>query len=401
MSRLQTIARDALPPAQRRFHDAVRAVRRRPLSGPFIVLMNSSPDLAARFAHLGHYFHARGQADESELAMHVRGFVAVVGARALNGVYEWSAWVNWALDAGVAQATADAYREGRAPAALTPEEALVADFCTQLVSGNHRLGDATFKAALERFGARGVVELAVTLGYFAMIALPLNAFEMTMSPEQSSQRRPFVPLPVLGECWRESDAARTPLPPLEGVAAGPRLALLTEHAQLAPPEQHFIDRVILSRGWISPLFATLMHSPDVAARVAHIGAWFLWETALPPAARALAWLVTARELDCAYAWPTALAAAREAGVDAQAVAAIAAGRLPALPAAEATLVRFCLQLLRGNHHVDEATYRATVDAWGTALAIEIAAHLGYFAMTGLIANAFELAPPAGDAQPAL
>ena len=94
-----------------RFYDAVKALRRRPISGPFIVTMNSSPDLAARFAHVGHYFHARGQADESIVALRVRGFIALIGARALDGPYEWAAWVNWAIEAGVPRETADAIRE--------------------------------------------------------------------------------------------------------------------------------------------------------------------------------------------------------------------------------------------------------------------------------------------------
>ena len=180
MSRLQAVERDALPIDQRRFYDAVRAIRRRPVSGPFIVLMNSSPDLAARFAHLGHYFHSRGQADESVLSMRVRGFASLIGSRALNAPYEWAAWVNWALEAGVTQATVDAIREGRPPHDLTAEEALITDFCMQLISGKHRVSDNTFKAALDHFGAQGLVELVVTLGYFAMIALPLNAFEIGM-----------------------------------------------------------------------------------------------------------------------------------------------------------------------------------------------------------------------------
>ncbi|MGH8665511.1 MAG: hypothetical protein ACREUX_14710, partial [Burkholderiales bacterium] len=105
MARLSAVERESLPEDQRRFFDAVRWIRRHPISGPFIVSMNSSPDMAARIAHLGHYFHARGQGVESILPMRVRGFVSVIGSRALDAPYEWSAWVNWALGAGVSQET--------------------------------------------------------------------------------------------------------------------------------------------------------------------------------------------------------------------------------------------------------------------------------------------------------
>ncbi len=403
MSRLETVERDALPADQRRFHDAVKAIRRRPISGPFIVLMNSSPDLAARFAHLGHYFHSRGQADESILSMRVRGFASLIGSRALNAPYEWSAWVNWALEAGVPQDTVDAIRENRAPQNLTAEDALISDFCMQLISGNHRVSDRTFKAALEHFGARGVVELVVTLGYFAMIALPLNAFEIEMSAAQKTQRKPFAPLAINGTPSNGAGAPRVNLPPIAtGNGASRRLPLLTGHDDLPPADQHFLDRVILTRGWISGAFGVLLHSADVAARIAHLGAYFLYETALPPKLRALTWLITARDLDCNYAWRAGIHAARAAGVGDALITAIEIDQRPsALGANEKALFDFCHQLLRGNHHVDDATYQAAVDQFGVPLTVQIAATVGYIMMMSVIVNAFDIAPVDDDARPAL
>ncbi|MPY76874.1 MAG: hypothetical protein GEU87_21780, partial [Alphaproteobacteria bacterium] len=282
MARLSAVERESLPEDQRRFFDAVRWIRRHPISGPFIVSMNSSPDMAARIAHLGHYFHARGQGDESILPMRVRGFVSVIGSRALDAPYEWSAWVNWALGAGVSQETVDDVREGRAPRNLTAEDRLVADFCMQLVSGSHRVGDATFKAALEQFGLQALVELIVTIGYFALIALPLNAFEIEMSPDQMRSRKPFAPLPVGGTPWRGDDAPGRALPPISGMSTTPRIPLLAGHDDVAPEHQHFVDRIVLTRGWLSGAFQVLLHSPDVAARIANIGDFVLYHSVLPP-----------------------------------------------------------------------------------------------------------------------
>src|SRR5205085_1031896 len=156
---------------------------------------------------------SRGQADESVLSMRVRGFASLIGSRALNAPYEWAAWVNWALDAGVAQATVDAIREGWPLENLTREEALVKDFCLQLISGNHRVSADTFAAALAHFGPQGLVELVVTLGYFAMIALPLNAFEIGMTGEQKKLRKPFAPLEITATPCSES-VTRADLPSL-------------------------------------------------------------------------------------------------------------------------------------------------------------------------------------------
>ena len=190
MARLSKPKREDLPEGERRFYDAVQAIRGRPISGPFITLMNSSPDLTSRYAHLGHYFHARGQADESILSVRVRTLVALILSRTLNCVYEWSGWVNWALEAGLPQETVDAIRDRTPPPHPTAEDSLVMDFCTQLMTGSHRVSDATYNAALAHFGTQGVVELAATLGYFAMIAYPLNAFEIRLSAEQVRNRAP-------------------------------------------------------------------------------------------------------------------------------------------------------------------------------------------------------------------
>lgn len=403
MARLGMVERESLPQDQRRFHDAVKAIRRRPISGPFIVTMNSSPDLAARFAHLGHYFHARGQADESIVSIRVRSFISLIGSRALDAPYEWAAWVNWALEAGIPQETVDAIREGRHPPNLTAEEKLVTEFCTQMISGNHRVSDETFNAALDHFGAQGLVELVVTLGYFAMIALPLNAFEIEMSSTQHAQRKPFAPLEVFGKPWSPSGHIERSLPAISvGEPGRVRVPLLSTHADLAPKDQHFLDRVIRTRGWISPAFGLLMHTPDVAERIAAIGEFFLYQTILPAGPKTLAWLITARELDCNYAWVSGAVAARAAGIDSQVIDSIEHGRAAAAATEEQQpVIDFCYQLLRGNHHLSDATYEAAVSRFGVQKTVQISTAVGYVAMMSLIVNPFEIPTAMDETRPTL
>ena len=403
MSRLSAIDRTQLPAEQRRFHDGVRAIRRRPISGPFIVLMNSSPDLAARFAHLGHYFHSRGQADESILSLRVRSFLALVGARALDAPYEWSAWVGWALEAGVPQATVDALREGRRPPRLTAEDALVLDFCTQLVTVGHRVDEATFTAVLDYFGVQGAVELVMSLGYFALIAFPLNAFEMEMSPEQKALRNPYAPLVVAPFVDGAEDGREvSSLPRRKSGRPRPRIPMIAGHADLKAEHQHFFDRIVRTRGHVAGVFQVLLHTPDVAERVANIGAFLLYDTILPPPIRLLVWLVTARELACEYAWTAGATEARKAGLPPELIEAIAGGSpRPPLSEEQAVVFAFCRELLRGNHHVSDVTYRATVAQFGVAATVQIAATLGYVAMMAFVLNAFKVEPPADDTWPAM
>ncbi len=59
----------------------------------------------------------------------------------------------------------------------TEHGAVVARLCRELFS-DHRVSAATFDAAKARFGVQGVTELPATMGYYAMLACFLNAFEV-------------------------------------------------------------------------------------------------------------------------------------------------------------------------------------------------------------------------------
>ena len=403
-NRLSIVRREQLPQDQRRFHDAVAFIRRRSITGPFITLLNSSPDLAARYAHLGHYFHARGQADESILPARVRTFVALILSRALDGPYEWSAWVGWAVEAGIPQAAADAIRERRSPVGLTSEDTLVLEFCTQLLTGNYRVDDKTYKAALDHFGAQGTVELVCTLGYFAMIAFPLNAFEIEMSAEQKGMRKSFEPLRY--EPWKPGTdpgfGEKPGTDPDFGKArrAARGIPRFSKHGDLAAQDQHFLDRIVMTRGRISEPYQVLLNTPDVAVRVAHVGSFLLYENRLSPQVNTLTWLIAAREYDCDYAWAAFVGHAQKAGVPQALIDAIAKGERPAEPSTEqALLIDFCHQLLRGNHHVSDDAYRATVEHFGVANTVQIAASIGYFVMWAFLLNTFEIEPRAETEYP--
>ena len=70
-----------------------------------------------------------------------------------------------------------------------PDESALYDFCTE-IHGNHAVSDATYKAALEQFGERGVVELTGLIGHYTTVSMTLNAFEVPL-PEGAE-----APLPA-------------------------------------------------------------------------------------------------------------------------------------------------------------------------------------------------------------
>jgi 4-carboxymuconolactone decarboxylase len=67
---------------------------------------------------------------------------------------------------------------------MDPDEALVHDFSIELHC-NKRLGDATYAAALARFGERGVVDLMGINGYYTLLAMVMNGAR-TAAPASSA-----------------------------------------------------------------------------------------------------------------------------------------------------------------------------------------------------------------------
>jgi 4-carboxymuconolactone decarboxylase len=140
----------------------------------------------------------------------------------------------------------------------------------------------------------------------------------------------------------------------------------------------------------------------MAERMAWVGSFFLDGTILPPAAKALTGLIVARELDSDYVWHASAAIARGAGIEPKLIHALETGAATTrLPREHEALFDFCYQLLRGNHHVTDATYESVVKHYGVPAAVQIAAILGYYVMMGLTANAFDVAPDGDVTRPAL
>ena len=62
---------------------------------------------------------------------------------------------------------------------MAADEAAVYDFCTEL-HRDKNVSAATYEAALNQFGERGVVELVGISGYYTMVSMTLNVFEVEL-----------------------------------------------------------------------------------------------------------------------------------------------------------------------------------------------------------------------------
>jgi 4-carboxymuconolactone decarboxylase len=173
-----------------------------------------------------------------------------------------------------------------------------------------------------------------------------------------------------------------------------RLPNLTKD-QLKPEDQKFFEAIADSRGGVRGPYGVLMHSPDLAARVAHTGSYVRYNLDLPEALRETIIIATAREIKSQYEFFAHARLARQAGVTENTIQAIAYGTAPqGLAGDEGMLVRYVQELLR-HHKISDATFNAVRDRFGMQRTLEITALVGHYLLVGQILAAFEVELPEG------
>src|SRR5947209_506899 len=136
----------------------------------------------------------------------------------------------------------------------------------------------------------------------------------------------------------------------------PRIPLITSKDQVPSSGQAAADAIIGSRGGIHGPFVAFLHSPEIAQRVAHLGAYVRFEGSLDMRVRVLAAMTVAREYEAMYVWGAQTGGARRLEVPEATITAIRENHLRDVPPEDADIVEFTRQLLR-QHRVEEGLFR--------------------------------------------
>lgn len=162
-----------LPPAawseeQRREAQPIIDGPRGALVSPFVPLLRS-PELMGHAQRMGEYLRYRSAVGTrlSELAI-------LITARHWSQPVEWAIHAPIAEHAGIAAETIAALAAGQRPEVLDDDEAAVYDFCTELLR-TQTVSDPSWAAALARWGEKGAVDLIGICGYYAFLAMLMNA----------------------------------------------------------------------------------------------------------------------------------------------------------------------------------------------------------------------------------
>ncbi len=151
---------------------------------------------------------------------------------------------------------------------------------------------------------------------------------------------------------------------------------------------------------ISGPFVPLLRSPEVLGRARAMGDYLRYRSALPPRLSEFVILMTARAWTQNYEWNAHEALARQAGLQAAVIKAIADGRRPDNMADdEEILFSFCDELRR-NQSVSDATYARAVTKFGEQGVIDTVGLVGYYTMIAMVLNTARTPLP-GGASPVL
>ncbi|HTX49728.1 MAG TPA: carboxymuconolactone decarboxylase family protein [Caulobacteraceae bacterium] len=163
----------AMTAEQRRVADGIVSGPRGGLRGPFQAWLRS-PDLAERLQKVGEYLRFN-----SSVPRRLNELAILITARAWDAQFEWYAHHRLAMDAGLDPSVAQDIAEGRRPASMRADEAVVYDFCDEL-RATRQVSDATLAAAIDLLGEQGVIDLIGVSGYYDVVSMTLNVAEVPL-----------------------------------------------------------------------------------------------------------------------------------------------------------------------------------------------------------------------------
>jgi 4-carboxymuconolactone decarboxylase len=183
-NRFKPLKYDEMTPAQKAMVEHLIAGPRGGVNGPFNVLLRS-PEIG----DLGQEFGASTRF-KSSLPQKLYELAILVTARYWTAQYEWQAHHRSALQAGLSPAICDAIAQGRRPAAMQKDEEAVYNFVSELLN-TKQVSDATFAAAKNAFGERGVVDIIAVTGWYNIVSMMLNADRYPVNEGTQPELKPL------------------------------------------------------------------------------------------------------------------------------------------------------------------------------------------------------------------
>jgi 4-carboxymuconolactone decarboxylase len=188
ITRFAPLKADELSPSQKAWAEMIAAPPRNARFGspPYRAYIRN-PELAPRLSALSEYLRWN-----TTLAPRLSEFAILITARQWTAQYEWFAHYPLALKAGLDPKILGDLSAGRRPDSMRDDEAALYDLVTALYR-DKKVTDAVYKAAADKFGERGVMDIIGIVGYYDLVSMTL----ITMQAEAPNDSVP--PLQVLSK----------------------------------------------------------------------------------------------------------------------------------------------------------------------------------------------------------
>jgi 4-carboxymuconolactone decarboxylase len=187
LARMPELQPDQMSPEQKTMYDAIMAGPRHSIEGPFNAWMRS-PELGNRLQRVGEYLRFN-----TTIPHNLNEFAILITAVEWKAGFEWYAHYPLAMKAGLEPAVAEDLRQGKRPANMTADEALVYDFATQM-QRQKQVSNAVYDSAVKRFGEQGVMDLTGLIGYYNLVSMTLNMAEVHAPAGSKTLEPPAIPV---------------------------------------------------------------------------------------------------------------------------------------------------------------------------------------------------------------
>lgn len=174
---------------QKRVYDAIASGPRGRVRGPLAIWLNR-PGLAEHAQALGQYCRY-----DSSLSTRLSELAILTMAVLWQSEFEWWAHKPIALKAGVSADTVDALKTGTVPVPFAHEdERIVHEFVKTLVT-TKKVPQAMYDKAIDTLGQDNVVDLVGLAGYYTLISMTLNVFEVGLPDDATAELTATHPSP--------------------------------------------------------------------------------------------------------------------------------------------------------------------------------------------------------------
>jgi 4-carboxymuconolactone decarboxylase len=181
--RIRDLQPDEMSDAQRRVAEAAASGKRGRAPAPLRAWLHS-PIMGDRAQSLGEFLRY-----DTSLGPYLSELAILVTARVWTSHYEWYAHKREGLKAGIDPAIVTAIAERRPPELPDAKAQAVYDYAIAL-HRDHVVAAPVHAAAVAALGEAGTVELVGLLGYYTLVAMTLNAFEIGLPEGETHELLP-------------------------------------------------------------------------------------------------------------------------------------------------------------------------------------------------------------------